>query len=523
MTQKHLKKIRIVISILFLVLLLSLFVDFRELMPVKWYNSLIYLQFVPSLLKFTKIIGLATAGFLVVIILTVIFGRVYCSTVCPLGILQDFFSYLSRKFKVRRKYKPAKSFKVLRYALLAIPIIFLIFNSNLVLNLLDPYSNFGRISSDLFRPAVVGINNIMARGLEKINIFFLYAVTYHGFHWATIWISGVILVLVFWLSFYHGRLYCNSICPVGTLLGLISKISIFKIRFDSVTCTKCGKCSVACKAGCIDFRNLRLDFDRCVGCFNCIESCDSNSIRFKLVNSFSKKPVNEETRQSKREFLGRTFVYGLGFIGLSKSIRAAGKTSMVHEKDLIPENKNYYVSPPGSINLDHYKGHCTACHLCISVCPTGVLQPSFLEFGFTGMMIPRMDYHTNYCNYECTKCGEACPTGAILPLETEVKKLTQIGKVKFVKHNCIVHTDNTACGSCSEHCPTQAVRMVPYKNDLTIPETHPEICIGCGACEYACPVRPYRAIYIDGNSVHQIAEKPHFEELESGKQEEFPF
>jgi NAD-dependent dihydropyrimidine dehydrogenase PreA subunit len=151
------------------------------------------------------------------------------------------------------------------------------------------------------------------------------------------------------------------------------------------------------------------------------------------------------------------------------------------------------------------------------------LQPSFLEYGFTGMMQPFMDYSVEYCNNECTKCGEVCPTGAILPLTVEDKKLEQIGQVIFIKEKCIVYTDNTACGSCSEHCPTQAVKMVPYKDGLTIPEIEKDICIGCGACEFACPVKPHTSIYVDGNAVHQVAMAPHEEELKVEEGEGFAF
>jgi ferredoxin-type protein NapF len=326
------------------------------------------------------------------------------------------------------------------------------------------------------------------------------------------------------MSFFHGRLYCNTICPVGTLLGLLSKLSLYKINLDKSTCTRCGKCAVVCKAGCIDFRNMSLDFDRCVGCFNCLDTCDTDSIKYRSAFKPVRKHETDKSANSKREFIAKSILFAIGLLGLPKSLKANIRTMQAKDSNLIPEHKNYPVSPPGSISLKHFNDHCTACHLCISVCPTGVLQPSFLEYGFTAMMQPRMDYHTNYCNYDCTRCGEACPAGAILPLETETKKLTQMGRVHFVMQNCVVYTDNTACGSCSEHCPTQAVRMVPYKNGLTIPETHVSICIGCGACEYACPVRPYRAIYVDGNKVHQVAEKPQFEDMEvESQEEEFPF
>ncbi|MFO7659038.1 MAG: 4Fe-4S dicluster domain-containing protein [Bacteroidales bacterium] len=523
MKQKHLRKIRIIIALLFFIALTALFIDFRELIPESWYNPVLFLQFVPSVIKFITITSITATGFLIVLLLTILFGRVYCSTICPLGILQDFFIYISRKLKVRKKHKQAKPYNLLKYSFLAIPVIFILLGINLILNLLDPYSNFGRISSDLFRPLLVGINNLLAGGLEKLDIYSIYPVAYQGFHWATIWISAGVLGLVFWMSFFHGRLFCNTICPVGTFLGLLSKISLYKIKIDHISCTACGRCSAVCKAGCIDFRNLKLDFERCVGCFNCIDSCESNSIGYRLpvLKQTSKSP--NSTDRSKRTFLSQSFIYGIGLAGLSKSLKASDKPSDNKTNELIPEEKNYPVSPPGSQSIKHYKNHCTACHLCVSVCPTGVLQPSYLEFGFTGIMMPRMDFHASYCNYECTKCGEACPTGAILPLTEEAKKLTQTGKVILVIENCVVYTDNTACGSCSEHCPTQAVRMVPYKDGLTIPETHSSTCIGCGACEYACPVRPYRAIYVDGNPVHEVAMEPFFDDLEEVKQDDFPF
>ncbi|NLB27106.1 MAG: 4Fe-4S dicluster domain-containing protein, partial [Bacteroidales bacterium] len=138
---------------------------------------------------------------------------------------------------------------------------------------------------------------------------------------------------------------------------------------------------------------------------------------------------------------------------------------------------------------------------------------------------PYMDYSTNYCNFDCTICGEVCPTEAILPLSIEDKHITQIGKAFFVQQNCIVYTDETDCGACSEHCPTKAVKMIAYKNGLLIPEVEQEICIGCGACEHACPVNPpFKAIYVDGNDIQKFAEKPDVKDLKQEEtDEDFPF
>jgi ferredoxin len=145
-------------------------------------------------------------------------------------------------------------------------------------------------------------------------------------------------------------------------------------------------------------------------------------------------------------------------------------------------------------------------------------------YGLKGILQPRMDYITSFCNYECKLCGDVCPTGAILPLLLEEKKLTQLGKAKFVKENCVVETQKTDCGACSEHCPTKAVQMMPYWRNLTIPEVTEDICVGCGACEYACPTDP-KSIYVEGNPTHQQAKEPRQEKLDVDidYKEEFPF
>jgi ferredoxin-type protein NapF len=359
----------------------------------------------------------------------------------------------------------------------------------------------------------------MSSLLEGANVYFLYPIDMNLFTWGTVLVPVVTVVLIIWLSLFFGRIYCNSVCPVGTLLGLISRISIFRIRMDSVACTRCGKCSIACKSSCIDVKKMQVDFSRCVACYNCVSVCPESSIRYELALPGPSKPRITDT--SKRDFIGKTLLYGAAATGISRRVFA--EEGKKHPAGLIPNNRNHPVSPPGSISLEHFNSRCTACHLCLTACPTKVLQPSYLEYGFTGMMQPFMNFNVEYCNYECTKCSEVCPTGAILPLTVEDKKLTQTGRVKFIREKCIVITDNTACGSCSEHCPTQAVKMVPYKDNLTLPETKEDICIGCGACEFACPVKPHKSIFVDGNAVHQVASKPVIEELEVKEQEDFPF
>ncbi|MBN2274191.1 MAG: 4Fe-4S dicluster domain-containing protein [Bacteroidales bacterium] len=516
MKQKHLRIFRLFISLIFLVAFTVIFIDFREIIPTAWVHLIHDLQFIPSIINFVAIMSVSALGFLIVLILTLLFGRVYCSTLCPMGILQDVFTFISRKLSVKTHFKYSRPLNFIRYGFLVLSLVSLVFGSLLTLYLLDPYSNFGRIFSNLVRPVVISLNNLMAGLFMKMNLFFLYKVDFKGFELREALFPVVMLAVILWLSLTRGRLFCNTVCPVGTLLGILSRLSLFRIKIDKFSCTRCGKCSVVCKSSCINVKTMEVDFSRCVGCFNCLTVCAENSIHYKL-NLSAKKARSDEP--SKREFLSKSMVFFLAMAGLNSRQRIrkgmGGRSISIEEKRP--------VSPPGSLSLKHFNDYCTACHLCVTTCPSQVLQPSFLEYGFTSMLQPHMDFNTGFCEYECTKCSEVCPTGAILPLTIEDKKLTQIGKVHFVIEDCIVYTDETACGSCSEHCPTQAVRMVPYKPGLTIPEIHPSTCIGCGACEHVCPARPRKAIFVDGSPVHRVAKEPEFKELDYSDTEEFPF
>jgi formate hydrogenlyase subunit 6/NADH:ubiquinone oxidoreductase subunit I len=220
---------------------------------------------------------------------------------------------------------------------------------------------------------------------------------------------------------------------------------------------------------------------------------------------------------------------GMSAIASRLEARQQGMPPLQSRPTTIPERKSCPVSPPGSESIARFTSLCTACHLCVSLCPSQVLAPSFLGYGLSGMMQPQLDFRTSHCNFDCTICSGVCPSGALVPLAKETKKQTQLGVAKFIKENCVVYTDNTNCGACSEHCPTKAVRMVPYLNatgrKLVIPEINGAVCVGCGGCEHACPTIPYKAIYVEGNPVHKFAEKPVETKLmqqpETG--EDFPF
>lgn len=515
-----LKKSRVVISLVFFVLTALIFLNLSEWFTTKLSGVITYLQFVPSIVKFLSITGFSALGFLIILILTFLFGRVYCSFICPLGTFQDIISYIAKKISKKRKHFLLKPYLIVRYSILAVTIILLASGSIFLLNLLDPFSIFGKIISNLFRPIFLVINNLISSALESFHIYWLYPVEFKNVSWLSFLIAILFLTAIGVMSYLRGRLYCNLICPVGTLLGIFSKFSAFNISIDEANCKSCNLCEKECKAGCIDKKNKVIDFSRCVGCFNCFNACHSDGIVYKNVinrNNLS----SDSTGERRRVFLKSLLVYFSGLTGF-----AFAQIKIIPKKEsTIPVYKKFPVSPPGSKSIDHFTSSCTACHLCVSACPTQVLQPSFLEYGFLGMMQPRMDYITSFCNYDCVICSEVCPTGAILKIIVEEKKLSQLGKAVFVKENCIVYTEETACGACSEHCPTKAVDMLePHKN-LKAPKLNNDICIGCGACEFACPTKPHKAIFIEGNPVHQIAKKPKSERLEQkiDYKEDFPF
>jgi len=524
MQKGRLKKLRVFLSLLFFIVIAVLFLDFTGKIFSKATHAVLHLQFVPSVVQFVATLAPAALGFVVIIILTLLFGRIYCSTLCPLGTLQDLFSFAARKLSPRKIiYKYKKPVNWLRHGLMTVVILSLLTGSILLVNLLDPYSAFGKIFHNLFRPLIVLINNITSKALTFADIYWLPHVKWVAVNKIALLIALIWALTLLIFSVKRGRLYCNTLCPVGAVLGIFARFSLFRIRLDKTVCNSCGKCSAVCKAECINPKDQSVDFSRCVGCMNCLSPCPDGGVKF--LPFWKKDEVKISTYDpGKRKFIVESGILLAASMDISRVIFPQDEKKKEVIPGTIPIFREHPVTPPGAIGQARFNSLCTACHLCVSACPTQVLQPTYFLYGLSGFLQPRMDYITSFCNYECTLCGEVCPTGAILTLSPEEKKLVQLGKAVFVRENCIVETRKTACGACSEHCPTKAVNMVPYQEKLTIPEVNNKICIGCGACEYACPTDP-KSIYVEGNPIHLLAEKPKEVKIEEkiDYKEEFPF
>lgn len=512
-----LRKIRIGLSVIFFGLITFYFIDFAGILPNS-FHRLAHIQFVPALLSLS--IGVLIA----LVVLTLLFGRIYCSSICPLGIYQDVVRRISRatgKKKKRFSYSPAKT--VLRWTVVILVIIAFFCGINILVALFDPYSAYGRIVVNIFKPVYMVGNNLLESVFSHFNNYTFYQVDASIREKSSFIISLFTLLAVGFLAWRHGRTWCNTVCPVGTVLGFLSRFSFFKVKIDMVKCNGCGVCATKCKASCINSKEHKIDYSRCVDCFDCLQACKQRALVYSpALKSFkqSSPEVVSEATASKRRFL----MTGLTAISIAPKLLAQAKETVA---TLSGQSKAYKkenpITPPGSVSQKYFQEHCTSCHLCVSKCPSHILKPAFMEYGLEGMMQPTVNFEKGFCNFDCTVCGDVCPNGAIKLLTVEQKHLTQMGYVVFIEENCIVYTDGTNCGACSEHCPTQAVAMVPYKDGLTIPHVNKEICVGCGGCEYVCPARPFRAIYIEGNPVQKEAKPFKEEKKENVEIDDFGF
>lgn len=501
----RLRKIRRLLAIVFFAMTTLLFLDFSGTIH-HWFGWMAKVQLIPALLATNAIVVLT------LLVLTLIFGRIYCSVVCPLGVFQDIVARItSVKNKHKYTYSKAKSF--LRYTMLVVFVGLFIAGLNSMFALLEPYSAYGRIASNLFAPLYIMINNGLAYLAERIDSYAFYSVD--------IWLKGIVVfvvalvtfIVVALLSWKGGRTYCNTICPVGTILSLFARFSLYKIRFDEQKCKKCSKCTKACKASCIDYNTQKVDYSRCVVCGNCLEECRFGALHYELRKKKSATPISESASSNdaasceepvnttRRSFLLSTALLSATAFAQDK-IKLDGGLAELKPRE--KRKRETPLTPPGALSAQNFAQHCTACQLCIAECPNDVLRPSI---DWQTLMQPVMSYERGFCRQECVRCSEVCPTGAIRLITREQKSSTQIGHAHWQGFNCIVLSDEVECGNCSRHCPSGAIEMVPLRKDDAdsplVPSIDEEYCIGCGACEYVCPARPLSAIYVEGHEVHK--------------------
>ncbi len=523
-----LRKIRIALAVLFFIGITLLLVGIGQ----QWWGWMAKLQFLPSCLAGNFIV---IGG---ILLLTLLFGRIYCSVICPLGIFQDVVIWIRRqvglianKINVKRFQKAAqarkegketgpvstikpevKHFKfnkerrIVRYTVLALTVIAIFTGIQLFVALIEPYSAYGRMVRSIAS---------LAEGQSMVPVLLI--------------VAAVTLVIMAVSAWVWGRAWCSNICPVGSVLGLVSRFSLFKIRIDESKCAECGRCGRGCKAACLDTETRTIDYSRCIDCFDCIGRCKENAISFAIAKpsdggstpvtppgSLRSQASRQQTTSAestdkqqttcatadegpkdapdagRRAFIATTaLVLGAGSIAHAQEKRKDGGLAEVADKQ-VPERSGRLV-PPGAESAEDFYSKCPACQLCVANCPNGVLRPST---DIKHLLQPEMGYEKGFCRPECTICGDVCPAGAIRPVSKEEKLSIHIGFAKVNEELCI------GCAKCSTICPTGAILMVTEdgKKLATVVDTQ---CIGCGKCEFLCPVRPISAITVNGLEEHR--------------------
>ena len=486
------------IGAIFFLCITLMFLDFTGTLQ-KFLSWMAKVQFLPA------VMALNFAVIALILIVTLLFGRIYCSVICPMGVFQDGVAHVHNWIK-KNRYTYSKAHNILRYVFLAVFVLALIFGVGSLTALLAPYSAYGRIVQNLFAPVYQWCNNGLAAISEHFNSYAFYSKEVWMRSLPTFIIAAVTLVVVVVLSWRNGRTYCNNVCPVGTFLSFFSRFSWFKIHIDEDKCIKCGLCTKNCKSSCIDGKNGFVDYSRCVTCGNCMAVCPKEAISYKhlalkKVNAVAEKSSKDEVDTSKRAFLiGSAIAVGTAAFAQEKK-KVDGGLAFIEDK-VAPKRKTPIV-PAGARSLKSFRTRCTGCQLCVSQCPNDVLRPST---DILHLMQPEMSFERGYCRPECTACSDVCPTGAITKILKEEKSSIKKGQAVWIAKNCIVMTDGVNCGNCSRHCPTEAIRMVPSGGDkpnLLIPAVNENSCIGCGACEYVCPARPMSAIFVEGVEQHR--------------------
>lgn len=384
--------------------------------PVKLFDINIAPLIQRSITDFTLYVGILL---IFIFIITAIFGRIYCSTLCPLGLFQELCLLLFR----HKKLQPQKN-RSPKYFIAAITFGTLFGGTALVMRLIDPYTIFGSaLSGTLF-----GI------------IFF---------------------IIIAILTGIYGRIFCTNICPVGTLLGLISQHAYNKIYIKPDICVACGLCAQKCPSGCIDFKNKTVNNETCIKCFKCLGLCHNQGLTYG-------HPTAKETKitfsPSRRRFL----IGGATLASLVIAYKAGIKIS----SNIATKVKTFLI-PAGAKSPEHLANKCLNCNLCVENCPMKIIKKK----DETHPVI-HINYGKNYCLYNCNKCSQICPSGAIRRLNLKEKQRTQIGIASVNPDICI------QCGLCVRECPRSAIN----KQAGEFPIINPDICIGCGACQSVCPV-----------------------------------
>jgi polyferredoxin len=451
---------------------------------------------------------------LILLGLTVLLGRFFCGWICPLGTLNHLMSYVrpSRVGSRRIQANLTKPYQWLKYYLLIAFLVASVFTT-LQVGLLDPICFLTRSLTMSVLPALdYGLRGLLG-ALHSTDVSWLQAAADAGFaafdgsllaarpaffHWA--WVIGVIFVLVMLLNRYITRFWCRALCPLGALLGLSARFSIFGLKKDHAKCTDCNLCLVNCQAADSPQGGVKWQGSECHLCFNCEAVCPEDVLHFKFFPNLATSVAPAPDLKKRAALLS-------GFAGLALYPVSRSSDGVKHNYD------SRVIRPPGAVEEDKFLERCIKCCECMKVCPNNALHPALFEAGLEGVWSPLLIPRIGYCEHECVLCGSVCPTGAIRNISVHEKvgrgefagRPIKLGTAFYDKGRCLPWSMDTPCIVCEEICPTSPKAI--WAEDVWVtkagkpvrlqqPRVDPQLCIGCGACEKVCPVKDKPAVYV---------------------------
>jgi len=425
--------------------------------------------------------------------LSLILGRFFCGWVCPLGAIIDLCGAIRKKGGLS-EYLDGFKPHYIKYFILAIISIFALIGIQAAW-IFDPMVIMARFVSLNLIPSITYLmNSFFIVIIKYFNIGGPIYDFYRSLKGSILGIniyyfSNSFVIFVFFLficatTFFAARFWCRSACPLGALYALISKKALLTRVVKE--CEACGKCISCCRMGAIkDGKNY--DKSECILCMDCVYDCPEHATQFMFRKHIAPSEHDKKEGISRRSFLMilGSFFFMAGF----------GKFRWVHKKNCV-------IRPPASLKEDDFLNRCIRCGNCMKVCITNGLQPAALEAGPRGIWTPRLIPEIGYCEYNCTLCGEVCPTAAIKKLSLNEKRKVKLGTAEIDKSICIAWKDNKECIVCEEHCPIpeKAIKLIGEIADnkrIYKPVVNEYLCTGCGICQNKCPVRPARAIKVN--------------------------
>ena len=436
---------------------------------------------------------------LITVVATVLFGRVFCGWVCPLGAVHQFSSFAFKRTKFLKPPREDKTSLAPKYYIL----IFVLVGAVLGLDLagyLDPLSFLTRSLALAALPALAqalsGLGGVLyglgaaglARSLSQalqnwtINVTFI-----QGFSVGLLFLGAIAL------NARKERFWCRYLCPTGALLGLLSRWNLLKLKIDDEKCIKCGLCTQHCETQAHPYPNDQWKSGECIYCENCASICPTAAIGFRLSLK-PEKLTNVSNVDLSRRKLILTTLTGLVAVPFFRLTPARKRASLK------------LIRPPGALAEDKFLAKCVKCGQCMRACPTGGLQPVLTEAGPEGIYTPKLVPKIGYCEYYCSLCTQVCPTGAIKKQTIEAKNKLKIGSAWVNKSRCIPYVLGKPCIVCEEHCPVspKAIKLVEVETKLSdgsiavqkAPVIDLDLCTGCGICENKCPVMDDPAIFV---------------------------